>query len=116
MRLARVHSAQTLPEAAVVISLVAAHDITACPVGLHTASNCWHMLVALGGIPILVVADDTGDAIALLTHHVAKPELFESRAFRQQPLLNGLGTLLLVFGLGIYCPFWMRRNKISDWP
>lgn len=86
------------PEAAVMLSFLAWHDVQAYALSEH-ARTAAHLVTALGGIPIRVRAADAARARALLAEVApAEPPVIRPPVVRPWPL--SIAALLVAFLLG----------------
>ena len=86
------------PEAAVMLSFLAWHDVHAYALSDHARVSA-HLVTALGGIPVRVAQADSARARALLADvAAAEPPVIRPPAIRHRAL--GTLALLLAFCLG----------------
>lgn len=109
MTLVCVHVAFSLPEAAVVGSLLRAYGLAPCAVGGRHAAMHWYMILALGGIRFLVPVADESDARTLLVAAGPPPDvaLPETTGFWREPVrcMAVLAVVYLATGM-LLAPFW----------
>ena len=86
------------PEAAVMLSFLAWHEVRAYSLGEHARVSA-HLVTALGGIPVRVLASDAARARALLAGVApAEPPVVRPAVVRN-PLLNAVALVVgFVFG------------------
>jgi len=93
MSLTCIHVSYSLPEAQIVASRLRAAGFEPLIQGGHHASVSPHYLVALGGIQILVPAQEAAPATELVSAAIASagiPATPESEGCWQQPVRNAL--------------------------
>lgn len=113
-KLVIVHVCYSQPEALVCKSALEAAGI---PVLIHsreTGAVAGHMMVALGGMQVMVPAAAEEEARAILEQAASVPAddpLPESTAFQQAPIRNSL-WIVCGWMLGmIYMPTWLRKRR-----
>ncbi len=112
MKLVRIHVCQSLPEAAVLATVLRAADVPAFFQGAHHANVAWHHIFALGGIPILVPTQEVDKAQNLISNWPGPNlPLRESFECAKAPIRNGLIAGLVFVFLGAIFPFWVRNRK-----
>ena len=79
----------SLPEAAVKVSILRAFGITAVALPLETASNVSYMIMAFGGIRILVPSYQLEAALQILGQAEEVEEASAAGAFLSRPVRSG---------------------------
>lgn len=99
----------SLPEAAVMASMLDAYRIPVATGGYCHASTHWFVLLAIGGVSLQVPDAVRETATALLKPVEPGRNLSESRRFWRRPVLHGLAALLVFAGLPL--PIWLRSQR-----
>ncbi len=100
----------SLPEAAVKVSILRAFGITAVALPLETASNVSYMIMAFGGIRILVPSYQLEAALQILGQAEEVKEASAAGAFLSRPVRSGF-AVLVQWILGVPLPVWNRRLR-----
>lgn len=101
----------SLPEAAVMASMLDAYRIPVVAAGSLHASMHWFVLFAIGGVSLQVPDAVRETAMALLEPVEPERNLSEARRFWRRPVRNGLAALLVFAGLPL--PIWVRSRDVG---
>lgn len=118
MTLVCVYVTYELPEAVVIDGLLQAHGLHPHLQNARMAAMKPILLVALGGIRVLVPEAEGDDAQSLIgePHTQMRPMTPESDGFWTAPLRNGLFGFGVLFFAGIPAPIWRlpQQPESSD--
>jgi hypothetical protein len=106
-------TSSSLPETTVKVSILRAFGINAIALPLQTASNASFMIVALGGIRILVPSYQLEAALQIFDQADEVEEASTAQAFQSRPIRSGFAVFVQWF-LGVPLPVWNRWLRSSE--
>ena len=115
MSLVRIHVCNSIPEAAVLKTVLAASGVPAFFQGANHAYVAWHHLFALGGIPILVPSNESRKAKDLIAEFPGpQTAVHESTLYSNAPIFNGAIASAAFLLFGLIFPFWIRERNSKN--